>query len=236
MDKMMRKHVERALRVADFARQHPSDLPGHTTALTRLEVELGRVAEVAQEETATRRSEMAAIAERKELGDQLAAELQMLAGIARVAGTESVGTPIVLKYPGPRKNLLQFLDGARTVVATAKAQEELLVKFGLPAGHLESLSAGLDRFAGLVSARDAAGRAHVGARVQIRSVARNLKLIVEQMHTINRFRYRKDAALMAMWRTSRDLRVATRKATVEEGPTTGPLALPPGPNDLRPAA
>lgn len=236
MDRMMRKHVERALRVADFARQHPSDLPGHAAALARLEAELGRVAEVAQEETGTRRAEEAAIAERKELGDQLAAELQLLAGIARTAGKESVGTPIVLRYPGPKKNQLQFLDGARTVVATAAEQEDLLVKFGLPADHLASLTAGLERFAGLMRARDEASRAHVGARVQIRSLARNLKLVVEQMHSINRFRFRKDPAQLAMWRSSRDLRVGTRKAAGTEVPPNGPLALPPAPDDVRPAA
>jgi hypothetical protein len=32
MDVRIRKHIERSLRVVDFARQHPSDLPGYQDA------------------------------------------------------------------------------------------------------------------------------------------------------------------------------------------------------------
>jgi hypothetical protein len=236
MDTLMRKHLERALRVADFTRQHPSELPGYQDALARLEDRLAQISVVLQEEIGSRRGVKAAIAERLELRAQLAAELQMVAGIARTAGRESVGTPIVLRYPGPQRNQVQFLNGARQVVARAAAEEELLTRFGLPAGHLTSMASGLDTFAALLRQRDEASRGHVGARARLHALARELKAVVDQMDSINRFRFRKEPAMLAMWRTTRDLRVGTRKAAGATPAAEQPLALPPATPDVRPAA
>jgi len=172
MDKMVRKHVERAQRVADFAREYPSDLPGYQAALERIEERLARATEVAQEEVGSVRAE----------------------------------------------------------------QEELLVRYGLPAEQLVQLSAGLDRFAGLLGKREAASRSHVGDRQQLRTLARDLKLVVDQMHTINRYRFRKDRALMAMWQAARDLRVGFRKPEPAEPASVSLLALPPGSSENRSAA
>lgn len=236
MNRMVGKHVDRARRVAAFARQHPSDLPGYQAALERIEERLARVAEVAREEVGSVREERAAVARRLELREQLTAELQMVAGIARIAGQESVGTPIVLQYPGPRRNQLQFLNGARQVVASAAAQEELLLGYGMPAGHLAGLSAGLDRFAALLGERDAASRAHVGDRQQLLVLAQELRLVVEQMHVINRYRFRKERAKMAMWQAARDLRVGTGKEEGVRAGGTEQRALPAGGDASRSAA
>jgi len=178
MDRIGRKHVERAQRVADFARQYPSDLPGYQAALDRIDERLARATEVAQEEVANRRAEQAVIAEQLELRGQITAELQFVAGIARTAGRESVGTPIVLRYPGPQRNQLQFLTGARQVVAKAATEEEQLRRFGLSADQLTTLSAELDGFARLLSLREGASRTHIGARRQLHALTADLKVVV----------------------------------------------------------
>ncbi|MCL4866035.1 MAG: hypothetical protein KJZ47_09100 [Gemmatimonadales bacterium] len=236
MNRMVGKHVDRARRVAEFARQHPSDLPGYQAALERIEERLARVTEVAQEEVGSVREERAAVARRLELREQLTADLQMVAGIARIAGRESVGTPIVLRYPGPRRNQLQFLNGARQVVVAATEREELLIGYGLPVGHLAALSGDLDRFAELLGERDAASRAHVGDRQQLLVLAQELRLVVEQMHVINRYRFRKDRALMAMWQAARDLRAGSGKGQGTRASGSEPLALPAGGDASRSAA
>lgn len=144
MDVRIRKHIERSRRVVDFARQHPSDLPGYQDALVRLQDRLGRVAEEAEEEFGKRRAVKAAVAKRETLRREITAELRMLAGLARTAGTESIGTPVLLRFPGPKQNQVQFLAGARRVVAEAAAQEELLGRYGLPAAQLDTIRAGLE--------------------------------------------------------------------------------------------
>lgn len=227
MDRVMRKHIERALRVADFARQYRSDLPGHAAALGRLEEILGAVQQAVEQEGGFRRAAKAAIVTRQELGEELSAELRMLAGIARAAGRESVGTPIVLKFPGPKKNQIQFLLGARKIMAEAEKQEALLLQFGLPADHLATITAGLDRFAALLTERDAAARHKVGSRLRIRELARDLKAVVDQMHTINTFRFRHDPAKLGEWRLSRGVRIRSGKPG-DELAEPGAKALPPG--------
>lgn len=217
MDIRTRKHIERALRVVDFARQHPADLPGYQDALVRLQDRLGRVAEAAEEEFGKRRAVSAAVAKRETLRLEIAAELRMLAGLARTAGVESVGTPILLRYPGPRENQVQFLSGARRVVEEASAQEELLTRYGLPAGHLETIRTGLAEFATLIAERDEASRAHVGARLRLHKAISEIREVVEQMHAINLFRFRHQPDQLGMWRSARSLRLSSRQRGANAG-------------------
>lgn len=163
MNTQTRKQLERASRIALFCRERPADLPGYQPAVSRLEDRLARAGNLAGEATASRLAGKAAIAERHELRKRIVADLQMLAGIARTAGVESVGTPIVIRYPGPRRNQVQFLSGARVAVQSAREQEELLIKYGLPPGQLQQLSARLDQFASLLDRRDHAIQGRLGA-------------------------------------------------------------------------
>lgn len=211
MDIRTRKHIERSLRVVDFARQHPSDLPGYQDALVRLQDGLGRVAEAAEEEFGKRRAVTAAIAKREALRREITAELRILAGLARSAGVESVGTPIVLRYPGPKQNQVEFVAGARRVIEEATAQQELLGRFGLPEGHLDRTRAGLEQLAALQSERDEASRTHIGARLRLYKVVGDMRWIVEQMHSINLFRFRDQPDLLGMWRRARSLRLSSRR-------------------------
>lgn len=217
MDIRTRKHIERSLRVVDFARQHPSDLPGYQDALGRLQEGLGRVAEAAAEEFGKRRAVTAAIAKREALRREITAELRILAGLARTAGVESVGTPIVLRYPGPKQNQVEFVAGARRVLDEATAQEELLLKYGLPAGHLDRTRAGLEQLEDLQRERDEAGRTHVGARLRLFKVVGDMRWVVEQLHSINLFRFRNQPDLLGMWRSARSLRLSGRRRGDEAG-------------------
>jgi hypothetical protein len=235
MDTRIRKQLERATRVAEFSREYPSDVAGYEAALARLEERLARADTVAKQFAGGRLARTAAVAERQQLRQGLTAGLQLLAGIARTAGQEAIGAPIMIRYPGPKQNQHEFLGGARLAVETAREREELLVKFGLPAEHLAELAAGLDEFAGFLSRRNEAGRSSVAARAELRAVTKEILSVVRQLHSINRFRFRQDPAALAAWSTSADIRVGPRKPAVT---TQGeaPLALPPGPGATPAAA
>jgi len=56
------------------------------------------------------------------------------------------------------------------------------------------------------------------------------------MHSINRYRFRKDRALMAMWQAARDLRVGFGKSEKALPASVSPLALQPGSSETRSAA
>lgn len=237
MDTRTRMHLERAQRVADFSREHQWDEPGYQAAFSRLEERLIHALSIAGQEIGGRRARQAAVAKRVALRALIASDLQLIAGIARTAGQESVGVPIILRTPGPRQNQLAFLTGARKAVEFAALEAELLRKYGLPEGLLEKVGARLDEFAALLQERDEAGRGHVFARANLRAVVKDVKVVVDQLHTINRHRFRTDSAARTAWDSSRALRLPSRTPTAasETSPAAAPLgagaatlALPPG--------
>jgi len=227
MDARIRRQLERATRVAEFSREHPSDAPGYQAALTQLDARLSQATTVAQQFAGSGLARKAAIAARQSLRRTITAGLQLLAGLARTAGAESIGAPIVIRFPGPKQNQHEFLNGARLAVETARGQQELLVKYGLPEEHLDQVSRDLDEFAGLLAKRNEAGRSKVSARAALRQVAGEILVVIRQLHVINRFRYREDPAALAAWTTSADIGVGPRrKAEIPAG--EAPLALPAG--------
>jgi len=232
MDTRMRLQMERAQRVVGFSREHPSELPGYLAAVSRLEDRLARTREMADQETTGRLAGRATIAERTALGQKIVADLQLLAGIARTAGVEAVGTELRIRFPGPQRNQVQFLSGARVALATARRHQELLTGLGLPENHLATLGGRLGAYEALLEQREEAVRSRMGARSQFGALAREMRVLVEQLHAINRHRFQADAGAYTVWRSTRDLRVGSRKAG-EAAPTAligaaTPIALPPG--------
>jgi len=236
MDTRIRKHLERARRVAEFSRQYPSTLPGYAPAVAKLEERLTRATVVAEQETGNRLLGRAAVAKRAALRGTLTTDLQLMAAIARTAGTESVGTPIVIRYPGPQRNQLQFVNGARMAVAKAVEEMGLLEKYGLTTEHLAAITAGLDQFSRLISERDLASRDHVANRLELRTLVRELKIVVDQLHAFNRHRFQSDLAAMGAWSTTRGIREVSRKSPPQVAAAAALLALPPSPNEARAAA
>jgi len=229
MNTRLRKQMERASRVAVFCREHPSDHAGYQTAVASLEERLARASAMAQRTVASSLATREAVAERTAIRDNIVAGLQLLVGIARTAGTEAVGAPIVIRFPGPHYNQVEFLTGARLAVATAMEREELLVKFGLPDDHLESLTTELNEFERLLGRRDEAGQSKVAALQELRRIVRELRTVVMQLHSMIRFRFRNDDGALRAWVTAADIRIGPRKRPAVEGGTPATLTLPPGP-------
>jgi hypothetical protein len=234
MNTRIRKHLERAQRVAAFCLAHPSPLRGYTLAVARLNEALARAADAAVTEVDAAREERAAVAIRLALKEQLEAELRMVAGLARSTRTESVTVPIILRAPGARDNLVQFITTARQVVSRATEARELLEEYGLPPGQLEEIGAHLDQFEQLILERDKASRSHIGARQELMALARELKRLVEQLETINRFRFRDDPGALVAWRACRDIRISHRKP--RHADVAEPAALPPSAEGSKTAA
>lgn len=233
MEARTKLQVERVARVIGFSREHPSDLPGYQAAVSNLEERLARTRKMADQQVGSGLEGKGAIADRAALARLIVADLQLLAGIARSAGLESAGTPMRISYPGPRRNQVQFLSGARVAVAETEKELERLVSFGLPADHLTTLSKRLDEFQVLLERRDEKLRARIGARGELRTLSKEMQLLVEQLHTLNRYRFLGDASTLAVWRSTRKLRIGNGSATANGEPAqldagSNPIMLPPG--------
>ncbi len=226
MNIRMRKQMEMATRVLVYSREHPSDVAGYQAAVTRLTERLAQADAAGQQQVAQQLLSKGAIAERSELREDISADLRLIAAIATTAGIESVGTPWVIQYPGPRQNNLQFLSGGRVALAHAREQEELLLKYGLASGHLDTLATRLDAFEALVVRRVAATEARVASTGALRDLRRDLLAIVDQLGAINQHRFQGDEQALSAWLYARHPGLALKK--VARNAPAEPLSLPPG--------
>lgn len=231
METRVRKQIERASRVMIFCRERPSDLPGYDLAVTRLRELLSRAASLAQEHLTSSLATREAVAERNALRGRSYVGLLMLARIARMAGIEVLGTPIVVRLPGPRQSLKAFLTGARAAISTGREREELLVKYGFPPGQLDILEQEIDALEAFNTRRDEFSQGKVIAREALSTATREMVMVVRQLHAINAFRFRDDPAELRGWAHASDIRVGSRKAATEEAEIIAPM-LPPGPAGL----
>jgi hypothetical protein len=234
MDARVKWKMEMASRVLAYAREHPSDAAGYQAAVGKLVERLEASSVMAQRQTTSRLLTRGAIAERQAVRRDLTADLQLLTSVARTAGIESVGTPVVIRYPGPKANNIQFADGTRAAIQLGREQEELLLRHGLPVDHLDQLTSGLEQFVGLLGRRDEVKVARIDAGSQLKQLGRDLVRAADEIGAFNRHRYRKDPAALVAWRHARKLPKSARQAVSQAGPQVGNgalPALPPGPSD-----
>jgi hypothetical protein len=172
-----------------------------------------------------------AIAERLELRRGLTADLQLLAAVARMAGMEAVGVPVIIRYPGPRQSNILFLDGGRAALALGREHEALLVRPGLPAEHLDGLDAGFQAFAALLNRRDDAAVARIGARSELSQLGRELSRAADQIGAFLRHQYRNDPAALVAWEFARATHGRKKKPAAAPAALPPQQALPPGASD-----
>lgn len=225
MNKVVKGRMEMATRVLSFAREHPSEAAGYQAAVTRLVEQLAQADAVATRQTTQGLLGKGAIGDRLELRRSLTADLRLLAAIAQAGGAEAAAVPIVIRYPGPKESNLHFLDGAQAALDLAREHEALLLRNGLPEGHLARLAAGLDAYAALLVRRQDAVVARIEARNELDELGRDLSRLADQIGAMTRHRYQHDRSALAAWRYVRSTGRRPQKPE-ESSPTRA--ALPPG--------
>ncbi|HET6578280.1 MAG TPA: hypothetical protein VFG66_08155 [Gemmatimonadales bacterium] len=232
MNAKSRRKLEMGTRVLDFSRSHPDASPGYTAALTRLEALLGRADELASRQRDGLLEVRGATARKRELRRAMRqAHLTHLARVAKVAAREDpdLAQKFVLK-PGTT-TYLAFRTAARGMAAEAQNHRELLVKHGLVDTVLDDLGHALDQFDAAVEHGTRGRQAHVGASAELRAVADEVVQIVYVMDGLNRYRFMKDAELLAAWESASNVLAAPRPAA-----KPAPEEPPPSGGEVRPAA
>jgi hypothetical protein len=231
MNGVVKRRLEMAARVLAYAREHPSDVAGYQAAVATLVERLARADATAQAQTTQGLLGKGAVAERLELRRGLTADLQLLAAVARMAGMEAVGVPVIIRYPGPRQSNIQFLDGGRAALELGREHEALLVRRGLPEQHLDELDAGFQAFAALLNRRDDAAVARIGARSELSQLGRELSRVADQIGAFLRHQYRNDPAALVAWEFARATHGRKKKVAAQPANGSAPQAPPLGAGD-----
>jgi len=147
------------------------------------------------------------------------------------------------RYKPGQQSYVAFEGAARSMLAAAEANKEVLVPYGLSSTVTVHLTDLVDRFAKARELCDQGRIAHKTATQQLDALAQDLGSIIRTMDARNRVRYKDDPQTLAKWIAASTVLGTRGPAQAGEvvGPVQGPVAGPvPGEPaagvDVRPAA
>jgi hypothetical protein len=216
-----RRKLEMGTRALEFSRAHPDESAGYTAALAQLEEQVTRSAQLATQQREGTVEVRAASARKRDL--QRAMRRRQLVHLARAAHRTAKELPeLAQKFALPRDPIpyLAFTILARSMVAEAQRQKELLVRHGLVERVLDSLGQSLDQFDRAVEQGSEGRRVHIGAGANLDVAADEIVQIVKVIDGLNRFRFAEDPDLLAGWRSASNVFGPPRTAEKITAPDT----------------
>jgi hypothetical protein len=205
MNAETRLRLDMGTRVRGFCRAHPSDDPGHAGLVARLEDRLNRATALAEQQRTGQVTAHASVLSKDDHKVLVRDQLLVLKGAAELAALDDPGLDARLEPPPLALSHRAFLTGARVALAQATPIKDLLVKHGMPATFLEDLTAQVDQYEHAVEEKMTARNTHVGASADLEAVTAEIMLVVKLLDRVNRVRFRRDAELLAAWKSARDV-------------------------------
>jgi hypothetical protein len=218
MNGSIRRKLDSGERAHAFSLAHPSDDPGHSSLVTRLGERLVRARSLAAQEITGRKTVQASVRAKAEIRRQIRQQLLILSGTARLVALDERGVEALFKLPRVRESHQAFLAFARTALAQATERKAQLMAYGLPVTFLEDCTALVRRYEAAVGERQAGGGAHVGANAALVAVTKEVMRIIQLIDRINAVRFRRNAELLAAWKSARTV-VHRRGSGRAEDPT-----------------
>jgi hypothetical protein len=216
-----RLRLDMGARVRGFCRAHPTDDPGYTGLVTRLEDRLDRARILAEQQRAGQVTAHASVVSKDDLKVLVRDRLLVVSGAAELAALDDPGLDARVEAPSLGISHRAFLTAARVVLAQATPLKETLQQHGMPVNFLADLAVQVDHYEQVVDEKVTAQSSHVGASADLEAVAAEVLMVVRMLDRVNRVRFRKDAELLAAWKSARDV-AWVNPAEPEVPPATGP--------------
>ncbi len=210
-----------ARRALDFATAHPITDAGYTAVVARLRANVAQADTLAMLQDAGVEKERSALARRtsvkRTMRSQQLRRLARIGTMAAVEHPELSGKFTLPKASGPNRT---FVLRARTMLADATAQKDLLSSLGLGDTFIEQLGQAVAEFDNSTEAAHASRADHVGASAELKAIATRCTTDVDVIDTFIRSEFVADAQSLAAWQSARNI----------PGPFTRPKATTTAPD------
>lgn len=214
--------LDMVLRVLVFLHANPLDTPAFTANLALLEAGAARLKELADMERSGHVEASAAVIGKKEGKANILDGLNFLSRVAMVATREMPEMPVRLTMPKPNSGAQKLITGSRVVVTQARAQQELLTKYGMTTGFLDELTLSIDQYEKAVNTKSSGVNTHIGAAAEMESVTREITRLVKVIDAVLRRRLRNDPQKRAAWKAARTIVRHTPKPAEDPAETPTP--------------
>jgi hypothetical protein len=218
-----------AARVLDFAQAHPAaDDISHTGLVSRLADRVARGDALAVQQHNGREMEQAAITRRQELRTAgIREQLEHVAVTVELASPEHPELAGQFVMPKASVPLKEFATAAKTFLAAALANKDLLLSYGVGDTFLDQFSASVAEFDSTTLAAHTHAGNHVGASAELGLITNECTRIARILDGTYKARFRSDPESLAAWNSARIIIALTRHddaTTPEPDPT--PVAPP----------
>jgi len=219
-DEQRRRH-ERFLRVRAFCESLPQEFPIDSRGAQALEAVVSAVERSeeldASQSTHKRESEQGTM-RRKELREELRAQLSNISKTARIIGKENAAIKDRFRLAGSRGNDQNLLSAARSIHAEATPFKSLFLEYDMALNFLEALSLTITKFEQSMNQQSTGVGGRTQARAGIDQVQQQAASELEKLDTAVRNRFRDNRAMLAAWEVASRLERAPRSALTDGEP------------------
>lgn len=223
MNAVIRRKLSMAARALDFAQANPSTDPSYTGVVTRLAERVGRADALAVQQVEGTGGEHAAMGQRGTVRQTLlqpkVRHLLRVAKLAMAGHPELAGSFVRPLSGCPNK---VFIVAARSLLAAAEAQKELLVGLGLGSAFIDDFAKAIADFDSQTHGAHAGRNGHVGAVADLESVAADCAALVGILDGLNEDRFHTDPEMLAAWKSARN-QVGSFRQKHEPEPEPAPV-------------
>jgi hypothetical protein len=222
MKSALRRKLDMAVRVREFAKANPAADPRHQAAVTLFGERLATAEALMVRQTEGRLVARAARAKRRlvrqEIIDRYLRHLVTVAERASKVQPDRFGA---FRIPKVSTNHVAFLGIVRSMLATAKEGGEELAKYGLGEALVAEFEKAIDELEQAQAAVLEARRTHVGATADLESVIAEISELVGVLNGIYHYRFGGRVELMATWASAKNVVGPFRGKAVPPAPEGG---------------
>jgi hypothetical protein len=205
MQAQYRRKLSMAIRALEFSNAHPDTDPSYTGVVSRLEEAVTGARALEVQESSGHTREGAAHARRKLLRRAITTQLIHLVRVGAAAARTR--PDLVREFPPakPSRTNRAFLAAARSMLARANAEKDLLVANGLGTNFLDTFGKALDQFDADTETSHIGRSEHVVAGSDLVAVIGECMMEVGILDGLNRARFASDSDLLAGWMSARNV-------------------------------
>ena len=220
MDGTLQVQLVMEVRLVDFCRANPfGDGPADEAAARfKTKVERQQVLIALQRDGEAMRE--AQVGKQKELRREIIRlPARHLNGIAAALKAEQPALAAAIGKSLHGLKAQEFLAAVRSLATTLQENHDVLRAHGMAEETLATLTGLLAEYEQAVSEANAGRRAHTGARAEMRTLGKELMVLVRQLDGLVVFHFRDKPNLLGAWKSARDVAWPVPEATKPAVPT-----------------
>jgi hypothetical protein len=219
MNTKARLRIEMAIRVRNLLEANPFEEPNAVQVVTQFGAKVGRAQDLVAQRESGIASARAARAKRSELRRQLRDEpLKQLTEIAKAAARDRPELANLFRGVRADVNQQEFRARVQGVLERVAESKELFLELGMRSTLVDELTQALAAYDAAIAEADAGRRAHVGARVELDALSKELVLMVGHLDGMMVYRLRAEPDLAGAWRSARNVAWPARRAPERPAP------------------